>query len=68
MKFFPNTSSSGGRSSFGVVVLEMDRDSGLIPGSWAISASSDCMLYGLGHCVRCHGVRDRSTLEFRKQV
>lgn len=46
----------------------MDRDSGLIPGSWAISASSDCMLYSLGHCIRCHGLREISALEFNKQV
>lgn len=69
MKFLPNTSSSGGRSSLGVVVLVIDRDSGLIPGSLAIAASSDRMLYNLGHCVRRgSGLRENSALEFDKQV
>lgn len=69
MKFLPNTSSSGGRSFLGVVVWIMDRDSGLIPGSLAISASLDCMLYNLGYCVRRSGrLRENSALEFNKQV
>lgn len=68
VKFLPKMSCSGGRSSFGVVVWIMDRDSGLIPGSLAISASLDCMLYGLGQCVRCNDLRENSALDLSRQV
>ena len=44
VKVRPKTSSSGGTSAFGVVVLVMDRASGLMLGSLAISSSCDCML------------------------
>lgn len=44
MKVRPKTSSSGGTSSLGVVVLVMDKASGLMFGSLAISSSCDCML------------------------
>lgn len=51
MKVLPNTSSSGGTSFFGVFVWVIDNVSGLMPGNFAMAASSDCMLYCLRHDI-----------------
>ena len=40
----PKTSSSGGTSFLGVMVLVIEREEGLMPGSLAIASSCDCML------------------------
>ena len=50
MNVRPKTSSSGGTSSFGVVVLVIESAEGSMPGSLAIASSCDCMLYDRWHC------------------
>lgn len=50
MKDCPKTSSSGGTSFFGVVVLVMDKALGSMLGSLAMASSWDCMLYSLLSC------------------
>ena len=67
VKVLPKTSSSGGRSSFGVVVLVMDKASGSILGSLAMASSWDCMLYGLLSCQLRLLNGDSSFLEVVKQ-
>lgn len=50
MNVRPKTSSSGGTRVLGVVVLVMNKASGLMSGSLVISSSCDCILYGLMRC------------------
>lgn len=59
----PKTSSSGGVSSLGVVVLVIVRTSGLMLGSLASSSSCDCILYGLLECQSGLGSRSGAALE-----
>lgn len=68
VKFFPKMSSSGGTSVLGVVVSVMDRASGLIPGSFASSASFDCILYILRHRLCSSDRRGGSALETNRQA
>lgn len=63
----PKTSCSGGTSSFGVVVLMMERASELMLGSLASSSSCDCILYGLLHCQLGPGSRHGAALKAGRQ-
>ena len=48
----PKTSSSGGTSSFGVLVLVMDNLFGSMPCNFAVDPGSTDKLYARGHCHR----------------